>query len=80
MWGWLERPPYPFVRRVEAHLKGPGPERAFEGVLWKRCNGFLVLKHATLHQVGRDPLKFSGEVLLPEREVDFLEVHGEAEP
>lgn len=75
MLDWLNRPPYPFVRSVICTTKS---DRAFRGILWKRANGFLVLKNAELLQPRGAAAAMAGEVVIAEREVDFLQVLSEA--
>jgi hypothetical protein len=72
---WTGRAPYPLVRRVIVHTKG---NLSFEGVLWQRRAGYLVLRKAAQREPGRNPNPVDGELVLDEREVAFMQVFGEA--
>jgi hypothetical protein len=73
--GWLDRPPYPFLRSAIVNTKSG---KAFRGVLYKRAGGYLVLRQAELLGRGAAAVPLDGETLVPLGEVDFLQLIGAA--
>jgi hypothetical protein len=65
---------YPVVRRCIVNLKGDAT--AFEGAVWGRRGGYLVLKNARmLRSEGQKvDVPVDGEVAIPEGNVEFLQV------
>jgi len=58
-------------RRVLVNLVGG---KAISGVLWARRGPLLVLKDATLHEPGVQPVPVDGEVIVDRVRVDFVQV------
>lgn len=75
MFGFLDRPPYPFLRSAIVNTKSG---KAFRGVLYKRAGGYLVLRQAELLKNARESTPLDGETLVPLGEVDFLQLVGAA--
>ena len=48
-------------------------DKAFQGVIWKRCSDYLVLKNAILHKAG-SAIEVDGEVLIFIKDIDFVQV------
>jgi small nuclear ribonucleoprotein (snRNP)-like protein len=46
---------------------------AYEGVLWERSGGFLVLRNVFIHEPRMRPVPIDGEVAIPETNVEFLQ-------
>ncbi|MDD5059286.1 MAG: hypothetical protein PHQ60_15625 [Sideroxydans sp.] len=73
---WPFRAPYPVLHECLVNLKGG--KTAFRGAVWRRRDGFLVLKRAVqLLDEGR-PVKrpLDGELVIPEGNIEFLQVLG----
>ena len=76
MWRWLFwwRPPC-VLRLVIVHLypEEPNATQAIKGVLWQSRGQWLVLREATWQQLGHDPRPLDGEVVVPRRNVMFIQ-------
>jgi hypothetical protein len=70
LWG----PRYPVLRRVVVNTKTN--QTAFRGLLWGRRGGYLILREAEMLAPRAAPARLDGEVLVPEENVDFLQVVG----
>lgn len=46
---------------------------SFEGALWDRSGGYVVLKNAFIHEPNQRPSPIDGEVAIPEGAVDFIQ-------
>lgn len=46
------------------------------GVLIRRRGGFLLLKAASLHEPGREPVVMDGEVFVAVRDIDYIQRPG----
>ena len=72
---------YPVLRQVIVNTK---TDRAFRGVLWRRrrsglwpgTGGYLVLRQAELLRAKGEVTPMDGELVIPEENVDFLQVVG----
>lgn len=64
-WGLARR------RRVVVNLTTGA---ALDGILWRVTRGLLVLRNATLHEPGAQPLPHDGEVLVELKRVAFTQV------
>jgi len=62
---------YPVLRRVLVNTK---TEKAFRGVLWRRRNGYLVLRSAQLLKARGEVVPMDGEVLIDAANIDFVQV------
>ena len=71
MFEWLFGPSYPTLQTVIANTKDG---KAFRGVIWARRGGYLVLRNAQLLRAKGETVPLDGEVLVPERDVEFLQV------
>lgn len=69
---WLSTPRRTAVRRRVLVNLVDG--KAIAGVLWARRGPLLVLKDATLHGPGPEPVPVDGEVLVERGRVDFVQV------
>lgn len=67
---WLAPRRLAVRRRVMVNLVDG---KAVSGVLWQQGR-VLVLKDATLHERGADPVSVDGEVLVERHRVDFVQV------
>lgn len=67
---------YPELRRVVVNCKS---EAVFQGVLWRRRRGYLVLRNASLLRPKSVPLKLDGEIVIEKANVDFIQVMGNAD-
>jgi hypothetical protein len=63
---------YPVMESVIVNLKDKG--HSFRGVIWKRVNGYLVLRNGELLKPGGDAVAIDGELLIQERDIEFLQV------
>jgi hypothetical protein len=73
-WGWamdLFGPRWPCLEEGIVNLKSG---TAFRGVIWQRRAGFLVLRNAVLLVKGQKGTPVDGEVLVAERDVEFVQV------
>ena len=70
---WFERLfyRYPTLRRVIVNTK---TAKAFQGVLWSRRRGYLVLRNAELLKGRGEVEALSGEVVIESGNVDFIQV------
>ena len=50
--------------------------RTFKGVIWQRRNQYLVLRNAILLREREEPLAMSGELVIAESNVDYIQVVG----
>jgi len=66
-------PRYPVLRKVVVNTK---TERAFRGVLWRRREGYLVLKQAELLRGKGEVVPMDGELLIEAANIDFVQVVG----
>jgi len=62
---------YPTLRRVVVNTK---TDRAFRGVLWRKCWRYLVLRNAELVKPGGETVHVDGEVVIEAANVDFMQV------
>ena len=62
---------YPTLRRVVVNTK---TDRAFRGVLWRKCWRYLVLRNAELVKPGGETVRVDGEVVIEAGNVDFMQV------
>ncbi len=71
MWPWRS---YPILRKAIVNLKGG--ETVFEGLVWARRGGYLVLRNVTvLRAEGKaQSVVVGGEVAIPVGNVEFLQV------
>jgi hypothetical protein len=67
---------YPTLRRAIVNLKGD--QTAFEGVVWGRRGGYLVLRDVRLlRSEGRKvDTPVDGEVAVPVANIEFVQVEG----
>lgn len=67
---------WPFRRLPERRtvIVNTTGERSFRGVVWRRANGYLVLRNGELLQPGGAVTRLDGETLIPEETVEFLQV------
>lgn len=64
---------YPTCRKGIVNLKGGTTLR---GVIWKRRRGYLILRSAELLRARETPVAMDGEVLVYERDIDFIQLVG----
>jgi hypothetical protein len=64
---------YPTCRKGIVNLKGG---TALRGVIWKRRGGYLILRNAELLRARETPVAMDGEVLVYERDVEFIQLVG----
>jgi len=62
---------YPTLRRVIVNTK---TDRAFRGVLWRKCAGYVVLRNAELLKPRGETAAIDGEVVIERANVDFMQV------
>jgi len=62
---------YPTKRRVVVNTR---TDRAFRGILWRKCWGYLVLRNAELVKPGGETVRMDGELMIEGDNVDFLQV------
>ncbi len=62
---------YPVLESVIVNTK---EGKAFRGVVWKRRGGYLVLRNAEILQPSGDRIAVDGEVAIPDRDIEFLQV------
>lgn len=62
---------YPECRRVIVNLK---TGTSFEGVLWRRRRGYLVLRDAKMLRPKGEVLTVDGEVVVDAANVDWIQV------
>ena len=62
---------YPTLRRVVINTK---TDRAFRGVLWRKCWRYLVLRDAELVKPGGETVRMDGELVIEAANVDFMQV------
>lgn len=51
-------------------------DRAISGVLYRQEASLLVLKDATIHEPGADPVSADGEIVVELRNVDYIQIVG----
>lgn len=51
-------------------------DQAFEGILYAQRGPLLILRNATLHEPGTQPVQLDGEVVIERTCVDFIQVTG----
>ena len=49
-------------------------DNAFRGILWRRRGGYLIMRQVVLLRPHAEPLPLDGEVLVPQEQVDFIQV------
>lgn len=64
---------YPTCHKGIVNLKSGS---AIRGVIWKRRGGYLILRSAELLRARETPVAMDGEVLVYERDVDFIQLVG----
>lgn len=64
---------YPTCRKGIVNLKSGSSLR---GVIWARRRGYLILRNAELLRARESAVAMDGEVLVYEREVDFIQLVG----
>lgn len=62
---------YPVKKQVLVTTK---TDRTFQGVLWQRTRGYLVLRNVSLLRAREAPLAVDGEVVIDAPNVDFIQV------
>jgi len=68
---WPFDPPYPTLKRVIINTLS---DRAFRGLLWRKVNGYLVLREVELLKAKGEVTPMDGEVLIESANVDFMQV------
>lgn len=63
---------YPVLRECIVNLKDG--ETAFRGVVWRRRDGYLVLRNARLLKGKGETVLVDGEVAVPVANVEFIQV------
>lgn len=48
--------------------------RTFRGIIWKQSGPLIVLRHAEMLEVGRQPVPVDGEVVIQRDEIDFIQL------
>lgn len=71
MWSWLIGDLYPVTRAGIVNLKNG---TAFRGVIWQRRDGFLILRKAEILKPRGEAVPIDGEVLVYERDVEFVQI------
>jgi hypothetical protein len=73
-WRWLFwwQPPG-LLHRVIVNLIAPRDE-VLRGALWRSRGAWLVLRDATVLRANAAPLHIDGEVVIPRRNVAFIQV------
>ena len=69
----VEPHPLDVRRRVVVGLHG---DRAIDGVLWQRSDGWLVLRDARLLVPGMEPARIDGEAVVEAPQVEFVQLLG----
>ncbi len=67
-------PTYPTLQRGIVNLKGG---KSFRGVIWERKGGFLTLRNAELLRGRGETLEIDGEIAVPERDIEFIQLPSE---
>lgn len=62
---------WPVHRRALVNLEDG---RAFDAVLFDQRGPLLILRNATLHEPGEDPVTLDGEVVIERIKVSFIQV------
>lgn len=66
---WFDN--YPVMQTVIVNTK---TGKAFRGVIWQRKGGFLIMRNAELLKPGGERVAIDGELLIPEKDVEFLQI------
>jgi hypothetical protein len=64
-------PEYPTLRTAIVNLKS---DKSFRGVIWQRKSGFLILRKTELLRPKGETVTIDGEVLIPERDIEFIQL------
>ncbi len=67
-------PDYPTLQTGIVNLKSG---KAFRGVIWQRKGGYLALRNAELLRSGGETVEIVGEVAIPERDIEFIQLPSE---
>ncbi|MFH0902313.1 MAG: hypothetical protein V2A73_16905 [Pseudomonadota bacterium] len=67
-------PDYPTLQRGIVNLKSGS---SFRGVIWQRKGGYLTLRNAELLRAKNEVVEIVGEVAIPERDIEFIQLPGE---
>jgi hypothetical protein len=70
VFSWLGNS-YPYRHTVLVTLK---TGTTFRGILWNRCSGWLILRHAELLKDKATAMVLPGEVLVDRRDIEFVQV------
>lgn len=63
---------YPVLRPMIVNT----PDESFRGVLWAKRGDYLILRNAELLKPGGDTVPIDGDVLIPRRRINFIQLIG----